>query len=80
VGQTSAVGALVVYVVWAIAGTLGPILLLVGLITGRGLWVGIVFCCVWVLDLIVDATVVRRKKARDSHWRAWSFQSKWLRS
>ncbi len=68
------------FVVWAIAGTFGPILLIVGLTTGHGVWVGVALCCVWAVDLAVDAIAVHRAEARDPNWIAWTPGSKWLRS
>jgi hypothetical protein len=79
-GQTSTVGGLVRLSVWAIAGTFGPILLIVGLVTGHGVWLGVAVCCIWVLDLGFDAIIVRRRRTRDPNWNAWAPGARWLRS
>lgn len=61
VGQTSSVGAPVLLCRLEIAGTFGPVLLIVGLITGHGVWLGVALCCIRVLDLGFDAVRRRRR-------------------
>jgi hypothetical protein len=66
------------YVVWGIAGTLGPIGLIVGLLSGSSSWlVGAALCALWVADLVVDWLVVRRLM-RNENWTPWEPTWKWL--
>jgi hypothetical protein len=73
VGQTSSVGSLGVFVIWIIAGSLGPIALVVGLLDGRSssVWIGLALCCVWALDLGFDWLAVRTLTNRDPRWNPW---------
>ena len=47
------------YVIWGIAGTLGPIMLFVSLLAGSttGIWIGIALCLVWGGCLVADCSV-----------------------
>jgi hypothetical protein len=67
------------YVVWAVAGSVGPIFLLVSLIAGpRDLWwIGFVLCCIWLLDLGADWLAVRRLQRNSKGWTAWQ-PPRWL--
>jgi hypothetical protein len=63
-GQAPAVGALGFYVVWAIAGTVGPIALIVSLLSDSSRWwIGAVWCGMWITTRWVDWLLVRRPPA-----------------
>jgi hypothetical protein len=61
------------FVVWVIAGTLGPIALLDSLIVGpRGnWWIGLSLCLVWGIDLGIDWLLVRWLRGRVDGWQPW---------
>jgi hypothetical protein len=66
--------------VWAIAGSAGPIILLVSLITGNPLWwIGLVLCVVWVATLGIDWVLVRRFRRDAPGWTPWEPKLHWLR-
>jgi len=60
-------------VLWAIAGTFGPILLLIALVRGSamGLWIGIGLCVVWGGSLAVDWLLVRWLQQHVHGWTPW---------
>jgi hypothetical protein len=64
------------FVIWVIAGTLGPIVLIVGLLEGgstTSIWIGVGLCVcgVWALDLVLDWMAVRVLKARHADLTPW---------
>lgn len=61
------------FVIWLIAGSLGPIALIVGLMNGRSssVWIGLALCGVWVLDLGADWIVVRTRRNQNPGWTPW---------
>ena len=69
--------------VWGIAGTFGPILLIIGLLGGSAaqLWIGIGLCLIWGASLAVDWLVVQWLKQHVDGWSPWRPpQWRWLRS
>jgi hypothetical protein len=56
-----------------IAGTLGPIGLIVSVVSGHGRrwWLWAALCAVWVIDLLIDWLLVQRIKSRDPEWEPW---------
>jgi hypothetical protein len=68
------------YVLWAVTGSLGPIMLIVGLLDGHGgpLWIGVSLCCVWLLSLGADWLLVRRLRQSRPGWTPWEPKSRWL--
>ena len=81
-GPTSAVGALELLRVWAVAGTIGPIALIVALTGGSttSLWIGISGCVLWAGSLLFDWLLVRRFERRGDGWTPWRPpESRWLR-
>jgi hypothetical protein len=70
-------------VLWAIAGTFGPILLLIALVRGSamGLWIGIGLCVVWGGSLAVDWLLVCWLQQHVDGWTPWRPPDwRWLRS
>lgn len=67
------------FLIWVIAGSVGPILLIVELISGRAIWIGAAVCFIWMADLGVDWVVVQRLKAGDPHWSPWEPAHRLLR-
>jgi hypothetical protein len=70
------------YVVWAIAGTFGPILLVGGLfdMSSAGVWIGIGLCLVWLGSLAVDWLLVRWLEQHVEGWKPWRPPNwRWLR-
>jgi hypothetical protein len=61
------------FAIWVIAGTLGPIALLVSLLSGprSNWWIGVSLCVIWALDLAIDWLLVRRRQRRDPSWQPW---------
>jgi uncharacterized membrane protein len=61
------------YVTWGIAGSLGPILLLVGLVSGSvvGLWIGLGLCLLWGGSLAADWLLVRWLQNHVDGWSPW---------
>jgi hypothetical protein len=71
------------FVIWAIAGSLGPIALLDGVIDSSAIsvWLGIVLCLVWAISLAVDWLLVRWLQQHVEGWEPWRPpQWRWLRS
>jgi hypothetical protein len=71
------------YVIWGIAGTFGPMMLVVALLTRSttGIWIGIALCLVWGGSLAADWLLVRRLQQRVDGWTPWSPPDwRWLRS
>src|ERR1700759_5319890 len=60
-------------VIWVIAGSLGPIALIVGLLNGSttSLLIGIGFCSLWGLSLTVDWLLVRWLQQHLNGWTPW---------
>jgi hypothetical protein len=70
----------VFYVVWGIAGTVGPVALVVGLLSGSSVWwVGAVFCVVWGVTLWLDWLLVQRLRRTVEGWTPWEPRWSWLR-
>jgi hypothetical protein len=70
------------YVIWGIAGTFGPIALLVGLLGGNtpSVWIGIGLCLLWGGSLGADWLLVRWLERHVDGWSAWQPpKSRWLR-
>jgi hypothetical protein len=68
------------YVVWAVAGSLGPIILIVSLLNGAALWwIGLLLCVVWVAALGIDWLLVRRLQRDSPGWTPWKPKARWLR-
>jgi hypothetical protein len=68
------------YVVWAVAGSLGPIILIVSLLNGTALWwLGMLLCIVWVATLGIDWLLVRRLQRDSPAWTPWEPKGPWLR-
>lgn len=70
------------YVIWGIAGTLGPMMFFIGLLDGSttGIWIGIALCLVWGGSLAADWLLVRRLQQRVDGWTPWSPPDwRWLR-
>jgi hypothetical protein len=68
------------YVVSAVAGTAGPIILIVTLIEGNALWwIGMLLCIVWLAALGVDWVLVRRLESVSPGWTPWEPKARWLR-
>jgi hypothetical protein len=71
------------YVIWAIAGSAGPLVLIVGLL-GQSVgdaWIGIGLCAVWGGSLLVDWLLVRRLEQHVDGWSPWTPPTwRWLRS
>jgi hypothetical protein len=68
------------YVVWGIAGTLGPILLFTSLLSQPSdWWIGAALCGVWIATLGLDWLVVRRFRATVEGWTPWEPKWGWLR-
>ena len=61
------------YATWGIAGSLGPVLLLIGLVSGSaaGLWIGLGLCLVWGGSLAADWFLVRWLQAHVDGWSPW---------
>lgn len=71
------------YLVWAITGTFGPIVLIVGLLNGSttSLWIAISMCLLWGCSLAIDWLVVRWLQRHVDGWKPWRPpNSRWLRS
>ena len=68
------------YIVWGVAGTLGPVWFVVGLVLGgQRLWlIGLGLCLVWVIDLALNWLLVQRAQ-RNPGWQPWQPPPwKWL--
>jgi hypothetical protein len=71
------------YVTWVIAGSLGPILLLVGLwgASAAALWIGVGLCLVWGGSLATDWLLVRWLQEHVEGWSPWQPPGwRWLRA
>jgi hypothetical protein len=69
-------------VIWGIAGTFGPIALLVGLLNGTtsSVWIGIGLCLLWGGSLAVDWLLVRWLRQHVDGWSPWQPPKwRWLR-
>lgn len=67
------------FAVWVIAGSLGPIVLITGLLAGSGhlWWLGLALCGVWALDLGADWWIVRQRQHDQVDWMPWEPPSNW---
>jgi hypothetical protein len=68
------------YVVWAVAGTAGPLIVIVSLMDGSALWwIGVLLCIVWIATLALDWLLVRRLQRDSPGWTPWEPKARWLR-
>jgi hypothetical protein len=59
------------FVVWAVTASIGPIMIVVGLLDGSGTWLlGLAVYAVALLTMAIDWLILRRAR-RNPDWKPW---------